>query len=158
MQADRIEDYLQRLTPVARGSLLTELERLEGCGSQMPGSAEILRKLRAEFRKDGSTQNRRDDPSRYFFAPLEPLLVDGAPEHANSGRILRGSLSPIWEWISRDLLPTMTRDYVNAMNRLIAADNQREAGRVVSTFQTKVVKSLEGTLSAPDSAALAQIG
>ena len=26
MQADRIEDYLRRLTPLARGSLLTELE------------------------------------------------------------------------------------------------------------------------------------
>ena len=54
MQADRIEDYLRRLTPLARGSLLTELERLEGCGNEMPGSAEILLKLRAEFRKDGS--------------------------------------------------------------------------------------------------------
>jgi hypothetical protein len=152
MQADRIEDYLQRLTPVARGSLLTELERLEGCGSQMPGSAEILRKLRAEFRKDGSTQNRRDNPSRYFFAPLEPLLVDGAPEHANSGRILRGSLSPIWEWISRDLLPTMTRDYVSEINRLIAADDLRKARQVAATFQTKIVKSLEGTLGSPDGA------
>ena len=152
MQADRIEDYLQRLTPVARGSLLTELERLEGCGSKMPGSAEILRKLRAEFRKDGSTQNRRDNPSRYFFAPLEPLLVDGAPEHANSGRILRGSLSPIWEWISRDLLPTMTRDYVSEINGLIAADDLRKARQVATTFQTKIVKSLEGTLGSPDGA------
>ena len=152
MQADRIEDYLQRLTPVARGSLLTELERLEGCGSEMPGSAEILRKLRAEFRKDGSTQNRRDNPSRHFFAPLEPLLVDGAPEHDNSGRILRGSLSPIWEWISRDLLPTMTRDYVSEINGLIAADDLRKARQVAATFQTKIVKSLEGTLGSPDGA------
>jgi hypothetical protein len=152
MQADRIEDYLQRLTPVARGSLLTELERLEGCGSEMPGSAEILRKLRAEFRKDGSTQNRRDNPSRHFFAPLEPLLVDGAPEHDNSGRILRGSLSPIWDWISRDLLPTMTRDYVSEINGLIAADDLRKARQVAATFQTKIVKSLEGTLGSPDGA------
>jgi hypothetical protein len=152
MQADRIEDYLQRLTPVARGSLLTELERLEGCGYEMPGSAEILLKLRAEFRKDGSAQNRRDNPSRYFFAPLEPLLVDGAPEHANSGRILRGSLSPIWEWISRDLLPTMTRDYVSEINGLIAADDLRKARQVAATFQTKIVKSLEGTLGSPDGA------
>jgi len=35
----------------------------------------------------------------------------------------------------------MARDYVNEMNRLIAADNLREAGRVSATFQTKVVKS-----------------
>ena len=155
-EPDRIQDFLRRLTPLARNNLLTELERLEACDAAVPGSATVVEKLRMEFRKDGQTHNRLDNPARYFFAPLEPLLVDGAPEHANSGRILRGSISPVWEWISRNLLPTMTRDYVNAMNRLIAADNQREAGRVVSTFQTKVVKSLEGTLSAPDSAALAR--
>ncbi len=152
MQADRIEDYLRRLTPLARGNLLTELERLEVCGSEIPGSAEILAKLRAEFRKDGSTQNRRDNPSRYFFAPLEPLLVDGAPDHDNSGRILRGSLSPIWEWISRDLLPTMTRDYIGEINRLITADDPRKARQVAAVFQTKIVKSLEGTLGSPDGA------
>ena len=155
-EPDRIQDFLRRLTPLSRNNLLIELERLEACDAAVPGSATVVEKLRTEFRKDGQTHNRLDNPARHFFAPLEPLLVDGAPEHANSGRILRGSISPVWEWISRNLLPTMTRDYVNAMNRLIAADNQREAGRVVSTFQTKVVKSLEGTLSAPDSAALAR--
>jgi hypothetical protein len=149
-QAHRIQEYLKRLTPLARGNLLIELERLEVCGSKIPGSAEILAKLRAEFRKDKSTQNPTANPSRYFFAPLEPLLIDGAPEHANSGRILRGSLSPIWEWISRDLLPTMARDYVKGVNELIAAGHQREARQVAITFQTKVVKSLETTLRSLD--------
>jgi hypothetical protein len=151
-QANRIEEYLKKLTPLARGSLLTELERLEVCGAEIPGSAEILARLRAEFRKDESTQHRADNPSRHFFAPLEPLLVDGAPEHANSGRILRGSLSPLWEWISRDLLPTMARDYVKEINRLIAADNERQARRVAATFQTKVGKYLDSTLGSPDGA------
>jgi hypothetical protein len=157
IQIDQIQEYLKKLTPLARSSLLTELERLELCGTEMPGSAEILTNLRAEFRKDGSTQNRVDNPSRYFFAPLEPLLVDGAPEHANSGRMLRGSLAPIWEWINRDLLRTMARDYVKAINELIAADNQREVQKVVAAFQTKVVKSLEGTLGSPDGADQARI-
>jgi hypothetical protein len=143
---DPIQDYLQRLTPLARSNLLTELERLEICGTEIPGSAEILAKLRAEFRKDGSTQTRSSNPSRHFFAPLEPLLIDGAPDHANSGRILRGSLSPIWEWISRDLLPTMARDYANAINELIGTEKERDAGQVAATFQTKVLKSLENTL------------
>jgi hypothetical protein len=150
IQADRIADYLQRLTPLARSSLLTELERLEVCGAEMPGTAVILEKLRAEFRKSEQTANRVPTPSRYFFMPLEPLLVDGAPEHANSGRIRRGSLSAIWEWISRDLLPMMTRDYVSSMNPLIASDNQRGARQVTATFQTMVVKYLENTLGSPD--------
>jgi hypothetical protein len=156
MQPDRIEDYLQRLTPLARSNLLTELERLEVCGTELPGSRGILEKLRAEFRKSeqthksGHTNVRIVHPSRYFFMPLEPLLVNGAPEHANSGRISRGSLAPIWEWITRDLLPTMARDYINQMKGLIAADKEREAKQVAGTFQTKIVKYLESTLSSPD--------
>ena len=68
------------------------------------------------------------------------------------GRILRGSLAPIWEWISRDLLPRMARDYGKEINELIAADNQRGALRIADTFQTKVVKCLETTLGSPDGA------
>ena len=144
---DRIGEFLRRLSPLARSNLLTELERLEVCDAEIPGSAAVLEKLRAEFRASGQTADRAGNPSRYFFAPLEPVLADGAAEHANSGRILRGSLVPIWEWISRDLLPTMARDYATEMNRLIAADNEPGARRAASTFQTKVVKSLESMLS-----------
>ena len=150
--AERIWDFLQRLTPQTRSFLLSELERLETCGVDVPGSADIQAKLRTEFRKDGSTLNRTS-PSRYFFVPLEALLVDGAPEHANSGRIARSSVAPIWEWISRDLLPTMARDYNAQMKDLITADKQREIQQAASVFQTKVAKSLEGVLASPEGAA-----
>jgi hypothetical protein len=150
--ADRIGEFLQRLTPVMRGNLLTELERLELSDEEVPGAAEVLNKLRAELRKDGSTQTRAGNPSRYFFAPLEPLLIDGARDDANSGRIQRGSLAAIWEWISRDLLPTMARDYIKKLDELIVADNQKEARKEAATFQTKVVKYLESTLSSPEHA------
>ena len=154
--AEQIQEFLQRLTPLTRGSLLTELERLEVCGTEIPGAAPVLEKLRAEFRTDGSNASRVGHPSRLFFTPLEPLLINADPDHANSGRISRGSLSPIWEWISRDLLPTMARDYASAVSRLVAADNQPEVQRVVDTFQTKVVKSLENTLGSPDATNQAQ--
>lgn len=148
---DRIFEFLQRLSPLTRSCLLSELERLEMNGVEMPGSADIQAKLRAEFRKDGTTQNRTSNPSRYFFSPVEQLLTDGSPDHANSGRISRASLTPIWEWISRDLLPTMTRDFNTQMKDLIASDKQREARQVAHAFQTKVAKSLEGTLGRPES-------
>ena len=148
--AERIWDFLQRLTPQTRSFLLSELERLETCGIDLPGSADIQAKLRTEFRKDGSTLHRTS-PSRHFFAPLEALLVDGAPEHA-TGRIARSSVAPIWEWISRDLLPTMARDYNAQMKDLIAADKQREIQQAASVFQTKVAKSLEGVLASPEGA------
>jgi hypothetical protein len=156
IQIDRIWDFLQKLTPLTRSCLLSELERLELNGVDMPGSSDIQAKLRAEFRKDGSTQTRAGNPSRHFFAPLELLLTDGAPEHANSGRISRGSLVPIWEWISRDLLPTMARDYVKAINDQVAANNPKDVLKVASAFQTKVVKVLENTLASTDSVELAR--
>jgi hypothetical protein len=149
---DRIQEFLQRLTPLTRNCLLTELERLETSEREMPGTGELLAKLRAEFRKDGSTQNRASTPSRYFFAPLEPLLVNGAPEHANSGLIQRGSLTAIWEWISRDLLRTMAGDYIKKIDELTLANNQKQAAQVAATFQVKVVKSLENVLGSPDGA------
>jgi hypothetical protein len=153
MQIDRISELLRQLTPLTRSCLLTELERLELCGVEMPGSADIRAKLRAEFPKDGSGQGGAGDPAGCFFAALEPVLVKGAPEHENSGRIPRGSLSPIWEWISRDLLPTMARDYVEEINKLTAADKQKELRKAAATFQTKVVKYLENALGSPESVA-----
>ena len=154
--ADRIADYLKRLTPQARSNLLNELERLQLCGVEVPGSAALLETLRAEFRKDGQTQNRMGNPPRYFFAPLEPYLMDGDPDHANPGRISRGSLAPIWDWISRDLLPTMARDYGEQMKSLIASDKIRDAQKAASAFQTKVVKSLENTFASQDATAQAR--
>jgi hypothetical protein len=151
IQVERIWEFLQRLTPLTRNCLLMELERLELCGVEMPGSADIQAKLRAEFRKDASSQGRAADPARYFFTPLEPVLVDSAPEHENSGRIPRGSLAPIWEWINRDLLPTMARDYVEEFGKLAAADKQKELRKAAATFQTKVVKYLENALGSPES-------
>jgi hypothetical protein len=147
-----IKDFLQRLTPPTRSNLLDELERLELSGDEIPGAGHVLETLRVEFRGNGQTQKRNSPPARYFFAPLEPLLVDGAPQHATTGGIQRGSLSAIWEWISRDLLPTMARDYAKNIGDLIAADKQREARQAAAAFQTKVVKSLEGVLGSPESA------
>ena len=155
MRIDRIWEFLQRLSPLTRSCLLTELERMESCGIDMPGSADLQAKLRAELRPDGANDNT-PTPSQYFFAPLDPLLVDGAPEHANSGRIARSSLVPIWEWISRDLLPMMARDYNEQMKLLIAANKARDLQQAAAAFQTKVAKSLEGNLRSPEGAARAR--
>jgi hypothetical protein len=149
-EIERLWEFLQRLTPLSRSCLLSELERLELCGIDMPGSPDIQARLRAEFRKEGSLQAKATSPSRYFFAPLELLLIDGAPEHPNAGRISRNTLTPIWEWICRDLLPTMARDYVRAIDVLVAANNPREALKTAAAFQTKVVKVLENTLASAD--------
>jgi hypothetical protein len=156
VQADRLSEFLQKLTPLSRSCLLSEIERLELCGVDIPGSSDILAKLRAEFRKDGSTQSRAGSPSRHFFMPLESFLINSAPEHANPGRISRSSLVPLWEWICRDVLPTMARDYNKAIGDLDATNNSKELLKIASAFQTKIVKVLENTLASSNGTELAR--
>ncbi len=145
-----LREFLQRLTPPTRSNLLNELERLELAGAEIPGATPVVETLRAEFRGNEQAEKRKSLPARYFFAPLEPLLVAGAPAHSNIGAMERGSLPAIWEWISRDLLPTMARDYTKQITELLAVDKQKEARQAASTFQTKVLKSMESNLASPE--------
>ena len=41
-QSEKLQEYLRRLSPAARGNLLTELERLELCGAEIPGATGII--------------------------------------------------------------------------------------------------------------------
>jgi len=116
----------------------------------------IQAKLRAEFRKDGSTQSRAGSTSRHFFMPLESFLINSAPEHANFGRISRSSLVPLWEWICRDVLPTMARDYNKAVGELDATNNSKQLLKIASAFQTKIVKVLENTVASSNGTELAR--
>lgn len=156
--ADRIREYLAGLTPQARSSLLTEIERMQLYGEDVSGSVLILEQLRAEFRKTSETNYRLGNPSRHFFKPIEALFVDCPPERANAGQISRGSLSPIWEWINHGLLPAMARDYCEAMKRALLAGRLQEASQIAAGFQSKVVKSLQGVLSSEEGLQSAQSG
>ncbi|HET7888257.1 MAG TPA: hypothetical protein VFL62_18700 [Bradyrhizobium sp.] len=156
--ARRTREYLARLTPLARSSLLTEIERLQMYGEDVSAFAPILAALRAEFRQSGESASRVGNPSRYFFKPIETLFVDRAPERANAGQISRGSLAPIWEWINHELLPTMARDYCEAMKTALVGGHVQEASRIADAFQSKVIKSLQGKLASTEGEKSAEQG
>jgi len=147
IQLDRVRAYLAQLTLSARRHLLAEIERLQAHGEAVPAADLILAELRAEFRATSGAHYRQGNPTRYFYQPIEALLVNRTPEQANAGQISRESLASIWEWISEVALPTMARDYTEEMKRLIATDSKHEAAKVAHAFQTKVAKSLEISLA-----------
>jgi len=156
--ADRVREYLGRLTPKARSNLLTDIERMQLYGEDTSAFAAILAELRAEFRRGSEPANRIGNPSRHFFKPIEDLFADRSPERANSGQISRGSLSPIWEWISQTLLPAMARDYCESMKGVLIANNLAQAKVIAAGFQSKVVKSLEGALASEDRVKSVRLG
>lgn len=151
-QVDRLRQYLKQLTLQERAHLLAELERLQLYGESVAGSDLALAELRAELRANGQGETRIDHATRFFFEPLEPVLIDGPPERAGSGRISRGSLATIWEWMATNLLRAMANDYVTQIKRLVAANNEHEARAVAAGFQAKVVKMLEDRLASQSGA------
>jgi hypothetical protein len=152
IKADQVRQYLQMLTPQARRRLLEETERLQASGGNVPAADVILAELRAEFRNTGEAHYRVGNPSRLFFKPVEPMLTNRSPDCAHAGQISRASLSVIWESICQCHLPTMARDYIDKMARLIGARNLDEAENIVIGFQTKVFKYLDRALASAEGA------
>lgn len=151
--AEHLSQYVRQLAPQVRGRLLAELERLHLLGEDIPHSEPLIAALRAEFRATGQSHYRVGNPSRYFFEPLEPVLVDSAPERANSGQIARGSLAPIWSLVTEQLLRSMAADYIANAKKAIAADKQSEVRQIARAFQKKVLISLNGLLGSAEGAA-----
>ncbi len=140
--SENVTEYVRRLTPQVRSRLLAELERLHLLGQGIPRTEALIAALRAEFRDTGQSHYRIGNPSRYFFEPLEAVLVNGAPERVNSGQIARVSLAPIWSLITEKLLPSMAADYVASTKQFIVANNLNEAQRMAAAFRKKVVTYL----------------
>jgi hypothetical protein len=143
---ERIQDYLKNMSLQARKNLLAEIERMQMYGETTPGADVLLALLHAEFRGSGETHDRLGNPSRHFFQPIEALFVNRSAERTSPAQISRGSLSPIWEWISNGLLPTMARDYCDSMRDALVKGDASRARTIAHDFQSKVLKSLEGTL------------
>ncbi|TQF25981.1 hypothetical protein UNPF46_35655 [Bradyrhizobium sp. UNPF46] len=156
--AEHLIQYLRQLAPQVRRRLLAELERLHLLGEDIPHSEPLIAALRAEFRNTGQNHYRVGNPSRYFFEPLEPVLMDGAPERANSGQIARGSLAPIWSLVTEQLLRSMAADYIASANEVISAGRQSEARQMARAFQKKALISLNGLLGSAEGAASLQDG
>ena len=143
-QASELKQYLAQFAPQVRGRLLAELERLHGLGETTPSTEELIALLRAEFREPGQGPERIGEPARLFFQPLEAVLIDGAPERANSGQIARGSLGPIWSLLKTELLTTMAREFVTNVSKVMV--NPKEAEKLAAAFQKKALGYLDGTL------------
>jgi hypothetical protein len=152
--SDKLKLYLAQLAPQVRGRLLAELERLLLEGEDIPRLEQLIASLRTELSASGQSHDHLGNPGRYFFQPLEPVLVDRAPERANSGQIARGSLVPIWDILSEELLSTMTREYIAKADKAISANNRPEADKLASAFRKKVLGYLNGTIRSPEGIAV----
>lgn len=139
---ERLRGYLRELKPQALALLMSEVERAVNRGDDVTGGDLILNELRQILRDTGSASPRNENAVRLFFHPLEPFLVNDVVDHRHPCRIARASLMPIWNWISRELLPEQSRRYYSEAAAAYAELQPAQADELARTFQALVAKSI----------------
>jgi hypothetical protein len=146
LPVERLREYFRELKPEARALLIAELERgrLQG---EVPGIEVILEELRGSLPRLDDRPPPADNAIRYFFVPVEAFAVDDRPERKHQGRIVRTSLDPIWQWLSRDLMPTEVKAYSDQLDRFVATKDIEAAERLARAFQDRAVQRMREALS-----------
>ena len=146
--AEKLRAYLRELKPGARALLIGELERGLLHGTSPAGAELVLSELRRSLREGQSKSARFGDPARLFFQPLEPFLVDDAPDHKHRGRIARSALEPLWLWVSNTLMPEETKAYGAHVEHALMAGDTDSAEEQARGFQdlaaARITAMLEG--------------
>jgi hypothetical protein len=89
-----------------------EVDRMNN-GTGLPHDT-ILESLRPTLR-DGDKNARALTPLRLFCRPFEDLLTNDQRSQKQKGRILRSSITPVWNWLAQDLLPEEAQAYAVAV-------------------------------------------
>lgn len=143
---EKLRDFLRQLNPEARALLAAELERAALRGDAMPGGDLILRELRNTASESERDQASSINASKLVLAPLEPFLVDEKRDIVVEGRLPRAIIAPLWDWISRDLLPAEAKTYSDEVAQF--ASEPAKVGTVTHRFQDVVVRRIIVALDA----------
>lgn len=139
---ERLRQYLRELKPEARALLIAELERAVLRGDDVAGSELILTELRQLVRESRGLTPRLSSPTRLFYMPVEPFLVDDIADHNHPNRISRASLTPIWNWIARELLPDEAQDFADDAGDALLAGDHKRAAQLANAFQDKAGEAI----------------
>jgi hypothetical protein len=148
---EQLRQYLSVLSSEKRAELLEKIERAILRGENVEDSDIILAELRSVIRNSPVTTERAGSPSRRFFDPIEPFIVEGVPTKVVRGEIARGSLNPIWIWISRDLLPKEAKSYSRSVARALGADDRKAVAAHVEAFHALSLPMIRKALASRES-------
>ena len=145
---ERLREFLRELKPGARALLIAELERSLLRGDAVDGAELILTELRRTLRDTSPKSQRIGDHARLFFQPLEPFLVDDAPDHQHRGRVARSALEPIWLWICNVIMPEEGRAFTDQVERALLSGDTAKAEQLAHGFQDRAAQRMRDALDA----------
>jgi hypothetical protein len=132
---ERLKDYLGQLPPQAQALLMREFERAIERGQDTTVAGLVLEQLRKLARGTvDEAAPRNEDAARLLFRPLEPFLIESKLP-VRPGQVRRSSLLPVWNWLIRDGVPELTREFQAALERMRETGATSELGQAVRKLQ-----------------------
>jgi hypothetical protein len=144
---EQLREYLHCLSSEKQAALLEGIEHAVVRGENVVEGDLILAELRRVLRNSPIRTKRIGSPSRWFFDPVEPFIVDAAPSGVAHGRVARVSLSPIWIWICNDLVPKEAKSYSDAVTRALGADDQKAVAAHAEAFHALALPRIREALA-----------
>jgi hypothetical protein len=129
----------------ARLTKAVEVDRLTD-GATLPHDL-ILDGLRPALRHGNDQRDRTPTPLRLFCRPFEDLLISGPRTTKQKGRIARGNITPVWEWLGTKLIPRETQAYSSELKALLVAFKSDEARARAAAFWTEAAGAITAALS-----------
>ena len=128
----------------ARLAQAVEVDRLVD-GKSLPHEM-ILEGLRPALRRAAGAE-RTPTPLRAFCLPFEDLFTLHPRKAKQKGSIARGSVTPVWAWISQTLLVEQSKDYIRDFKALVLAGKHAEARACAAAFCPVAATALSNALA-----------
>jgi hypothetical protein len=143
-KTEQLQGLLGGLPPLmaARLAKAIEIDRLND-GRTLPHEL-ILDGLRPVLRRGQS--ERAPTPLRLFCRPFEDLLTMMPRKQKQKGRIERGSIMPVWNWVSQTLVPDAASAYAIGVKTAILSGNNDEMMQHAAQFWTAASKAMADAL------------
>lgn len=146
--ADQLRGLFGGIDASARANLLLTFEKSRLNGEAMPGAEFIIEELRQSLRGKGyEGGSRLYDARRLFFDPANPFLISESTNEFTPGRIRRGSLMNIWQWLHRDLMSEDFTAYERSTMPLLVSGKVEQARSLTKELYTKVCKNVDDVLA-----------
>ncbi len=128
----------------ARLAQAVEVDRLVD-GKSLPHEM-ILEGLRPALRRTAGA-DRTPTPLRAFCVPFEDLFTLLPRKAKQKGSIARGSVTPVWAWISQTLLVEQSKDYIRDFKAQILAGKHAAANARAAAFWPIAATALAAAVS-----------
>lgn len=141
--------YLQSVSPAALRLLMSSINRERRRGAT-PSEIEtlIIATARKLLQDDEIYPDRQADARRRMFAPLEPYLVDGVGLKKQPARIERRSLSGIWTWLERDLIPGRFAELIADIDAAIGSGDEDHANVLADAVRQEAAAAIQAAIDA----------